>query len=104
MDEEDFRSADFMTPSPPHSSLPVVANDTENEIIRKRRKRDVHHSVGSHIVYKRAALQSESDYGAKSLIVSHLIFPPIIIIATTRVENDEKVHLFTAQLLHLMRT
>lgn len=75
MDEEDFRSADFMTPSPPSndasSSIPR-ANDTENAILRRKRSAasNYHHSVGSHIVYKRAALQSESDYG----IYSHIIF------------------------------
>ena len=61
MDEEDFRSADFMTPSPP-STLPP-ANDTENAIRKKRSASDMQHSIGSHVVYKRAALQSESDYG-----------------------------------------
>ena len=81
MDEEDFRSADFMTPSPPSSSssssstLPP-ANDTENAILRrKRRSTNVHHSIGSHIVYKRAALESESDYGknkkSKNKITGH---------------------------------
>ena len=64
MDEEDFRSADFMTPSPP-STLPP-ANDTENALIRKKRSfYDLKHSVGSHIVYKRAAIQSEDDYGMR---------------------------------------
>lgn len=67
MDEEDFRSAEFMTPSPPLSSssstLPP-ANDTENAILRRKRRSasGIHHSIGSHIVYKRAALESESDY------------------------------------------
>ncbi|XP_046651245.1 A disintegrin and metalloproteinase with thrombospondin motifs 18-like isoform X2 [Daphnia pulicaria] len=61
MDEEDFRSADFMTPSPP-STLPP-ANDTENALIRKKRSLyDLKHSVGSHVVYKRAAIQSDDDY------------------------------------------
>ena len=66
MDEEDFRSADFMTPSPPLNESSIEsANDTENAILRRKRRSasGYHHSVGSHVVYKRSALQSESDYG-----------------------------------------
>jgi hypothetical protein len=80
MDEEDFRSAEFMTPSPPLSSssstLPP-ANDTENAILRRKRRSasGIHHSIGSHIVYKRAALESESDYGKD---ISHA-FPIVAI-------------------------
>ena len=63
MDEEDFRSADFMTPSPP-STLPP-ANDTDNALIRRKKRSlyDVKDTVGSHIVYKRAIIQSDDDYG-----------------------------------------
>lgn len=73
MDEEDFRSADFMTPSPP-STLPP-ANDSENALIRKKRSVfDLKHSIGSHIVYKRAAIQSDDDYGMFSFLFLVLFF------------------------------
>lgn len=71
MDEEDFLSADFMTPSPPSAAgLFASANDSDNAI-RKRRSlhEGAHHSVGSHVIYKRATLQSESDYGESSTFI-----------------------------------
>ena len=67
MDDEDFRSAD--------PTALLTRNDEENEIHRQRRKKRVagdddgqgsgggEHSIGSHIVYKRPFIQSESDYG-----------------------------------------
>jgi hypothetical protein len=86
MDEEDFRSADFMTPSPP-STLPP-ASDTENALIRKKRSLyDLKHSVGSHVVYKRAAIQSDDDYGM-CFFVSILMLFPFIVMSSIEIFNE----------------
>ena len=60
MDEEDFRSSDFMTPSS-HPSANLPEDDEADNVIRKRRS--TQHSIGSHVIYKRQVLKSESDYG-----------------------------------------
>jgi len=86
MDEEDFRDSDSVTVlqgRPPVAGAAAAtaadrlphANDQEN-LIRRKRKRSVrtpqdsdesdddgHHSVGSHVIYKRVVLESEHDYG-----------------------------------------
>ncbi len=71
MDEEDFRSSDFMSLQPDtdrssassaSSDIPL-ADDAENLIQKRKRSVGPDHSIGSHVIYKRAALQSESDYG-----------------------------------------
>ena len=76
-----------MTPSPPlsppsSSTLPP-ANDTENAILRRKRRSasGIHHSIGSHIVYKRAALESESDYGKADHFPRWSSLFPIVAIA-----------------------
>ena len=58
LDEDDFLSSDIMD----HQTM-TVPDDRENMI---RKRRSVDHTISSHIIYKRAALQTENDYGKQS--------------------------------------
>ena len=59
MDDTDFLNLEQVT------QLRHDADDADNEISRRRRRRDApQHSVAAHVIYKRRTLTSETDYGS----------------------------------------